>query len=159
MADKWFSDDNWKTALGWQTLFIKTDIPSSDFHYQGSFWKNWVDRIIEGEKFEVESLSKLEDRLKTESTDTEQAYADYGGDLLADGHLQLDSLTNSMYAALVVSLWSKMEYFLKNMIEVCSKGLKKKEKTLNAVSTFCSDSLNGQLDKTELKKCIKVLFI
>lgn len=157
MGNNWFDKNNWKSALTWQVMFLNSDFPSSNFEYKGSFWENWVDRVQEGQRLEEESLSQLRERLKSESSDAEQAYADYGGDLVGDGHLQLDNLTNSMYAALVVSLWSKMEHFLKNMIAVCCKGLQKKEKALNTVSTFCSESLDKQLDKRKLKNCIDVL--
>ena len=67
------------------------------------------------------------------------------------------SLTNSMYAALVVSIWSEMEHFLKDIVSLCYRALKKRDGALRRTQKFCEDSLARQQPKVTLDSCIKEL--
>ncbi len=157
MNDCWFDDNNWESALTWDTMYLQGDFPVSDFEYQNSLWETWVLRIQEGHKAEEEKLKELYYQLKPENHEEDSEEAVEINHLMADGHTDMAILTNSMYAALAVSLWSKMENFFKRMINVCFIGQKKKESILKSVTDFCAESSSNPVNKSELKRCIKLL--
>ncbi len=76
--------------------------------YSMSHWSMWEKRIKNGhnteQKWIEERYKKLEDSLYNPA------------DVLSDDFFQTISLTNSMYATLVVAIWSEMEFFLKGLV-------------------------------------------
>ena len=66
-------------------------------------------------------------------------------------------LTNAMYAALVVSIWSEMEHFLKDVVLHCYQALEKRKKAIQTMQKFCEATLAGTQTKATLGSCIKAL--
>ena len=119
--------------------------------YSDSKWADWEYRIKQGQKAVEQNISKSLKKLKVPKDD-------YLPDWLAEDHIRACDLTNAMYAALVVSIWAEMEYFLKSLIRTCFSILEKKKKILEKTSKFCSDALtSSSVDKEALSNCIKEL--
>ncbi len=83
--------------------------------YFGSRWYVWEQRIKSGHDAEEDTLKKqYEKALKSVSPDDP-----YFTDFIAEEYINTRELTNNMYAALIVSIWSEMEYFLKSLVRTC----------------------------------------
>lgn len=79
---------------------------SKDYHM--SQWAMWEERVKNGHNAEQKWIEKRYEELKD--------CPDVPDDLFSDDYSQTVSLTNSMYATLVVSIWSEMESFLKRLV-------------------------------------------
>ena len=101
--------------------------PDSD-EYDNSLWAMWESRIDEGQKTEEKLIDKAVERWESGLTAEQRDLMP--DDIFIDDYLQTRNLTNSMYAALVVSLWSRIEDFLKNLVDVCMQARNSREKFL-----------------------------
>jgi hypothetical protein len=129
-----------------------------DMDYEMSTWATWAKRIEAGHKEEEKYLKqqqkKWEARHKNIKENADEFYQD---DYLAEEYSQMCGLTNSMYGALIVSLWSEMESFLVGIGRACYWALEKKETALKTVAEFCNQSLDNTIDEQGLSSSIKKL--
>lgn len=99
----------WRIALKLATLHAFRD------DYFGSRWYDWEKRIKDGHDTEENKIEKqYEKALKNISSDDP-----YFADFIGEEYINTRELTNNMYAALIVSIWSEMESFLKSLVLAC----------------------------------------
>ena len=95
---------------------IWTDKFPNDDNYDFSIWAEWESRISKGreeeEKRIAENIRQMESRLTPEQKES------MPDDWFVDDYRHTYEVSNSMYAALVVSLWSCMEGLLKDLVGV-----------------------------------------
>lgn len=120
-------------ALKWN---VKRTFPAQEDYYD-SHWHDWEERIKDGHDAEEKRIKILcEQREKQSSQDG------YPDDYLAEEYIKICEITNNMYAALIVSIWSAMEHFLKRLLP---RPLKKKfEKKF---MEFIREELNISVDQ------------
>lgn len=78
--------------------------------YFESPWSDWEQRIKEGHQKEMDWIEKQSQNW----TGTDYEF----GEIFGEDYVRSRDLTNNMYAALVVSIWSEMENFLKTLIRM-----------------------------------------
>lgn len=83
--------------------------PAGEMDFFGSSWWHWEKRIRDGHKAEDKRISELANKHKGDEND-----------YLAEDYWQMHDLTNSMYAAIIVSIWSNMEHGLKQTVATCA---------------------------------------
>ena len=142
----------------WKVLLNLTEQTMSDLfpgstEYPVSLRADWENRIREGHKAENNRLAK---RVKDLTASGDQKGRDLGDWLCEDVH-QMKCITNAMYAAFVVSLWSDMEHFLKLLVRVCDLALATQSKALTDMRTFCDDALSGKTPQLMPIPCAKTL--
>jgi hypothetical protein len=114
----------------WSILHIFNNeterIPSDDDSFWDSYYFSWINRIEAGHKAELEWISKLpEDKL-----------VDAEGDFkYVDEVMEASGVSSNMYAALLVSLWSDLEAFLK----VCCHMCRRLDKCSKNIAGTCND--------------------
>ncbi|HUU20736.1 MAG TPA: hypothetical protein VMW72_26555 [Sedimentisphaerales bacterium] len=111
-------DLKWKRKLIFVQRYWKDKFPSKD-DYDFSVWAMWESRIRKGHKVEENLIAKAAKRW--ESSLTEEKKELMPDDMFADDYWHALQITNAMYAALVVSLWSSIEGFLKDLACVCKR--------------------------------------
>lgn len=79
--------------------------------YFGSRWHDWEERIKTGHKEEEKEITE---RYKNNTSSDP-----YFDDFIAEDHGNIYELTRHMYAALIVSMWSEMEYYLRSLVRAC----------------------------------------
>lgn len=87
--------------------------------YIDSLWEMWESRIRKGHEGEEALISKAANRW--ESTLTKEQRELMPDDMFADDIWHTLQLTNAMYAAMIVSLWSCVECYLKDLLRVCKR--------------------------------------
>ena len=110
-----------------------------DQQYPTSVWQLWEDRIQKGHESEAKRLREITENLRIGREPEE--WMDEPDDRFVDEVHQMELLTDAMYAALVVALWSHMESFLKQAIGMCNQALKTREKALTMTRDFCEAAL------------------
>ncbi len=128
---------------------------SDELGYDMSEWAAWVNRIEEGHKEEEQLLAQREEKRKAKYPDIPEDPNE--GEYLAEEYSRIGGLTNAMYGALSVSLWSELESFFGRICRACYWALEKKETALKAVSDFCNKTLDTAIDEQELSSSIKKL--
>ncbi len=141
--------------IWWELTQAEDDFPS-DADYGGSTWHQWERRIKEGHKKEEEELGEWYDKRKEECSGSEDALY-WLGDWAADEHYQTRQVTGTMYAALVVSMWARMEHILKSLLRTWYLAVDTEGKTLKKVARLCSKGSAGKEWRGKLKSCIKSL--
>ena len=120
----------WKLRLHLATERLGEVFPGPT-EYPGSLRAQWVSRIQSGHKAESERISRL--------ATAEPMLNEFLDDWLVDDLHQMNHLTDAMYAAFIVALWSDMEDFLKVIIRMCDSALKVRQKALSDMRKFCRD--------------------
>jgi len=144
-------------TVAFRRLFLTYVFPDEG-SYPDSRWASWEKRIKQGHDAEEKLIEQIYNKHKDQpGCDPSYDPAEWAGeDCLETWHL-----TNSMYAALAVSIWSEMEHFLKGVLSLCYQVLEKKKRALEETQKFCEDSLAGKLSrpaqKAKLESCIKAL--
>jgi hypothetical protein len=128
---------------------------ADDLDYDMSEWADWVNRIEEGHKVEEQSIARREAKRKEKYSHLPEDPNE--GEYLAEEYSRVSGLTNSMYGALIVALWSEMEHFFVGISKACYWALEKKETALKAVSDFCNKTLDTAIDQQLLKGSIRQL--
>jgi hypothetical protein len=82
--------------------------------YEFSIWNRWDERVCLGRQEEVERIH--EDAAIAIGPDVQE-------DWIVDEMWIANTLTNAMYAGLVVAMWSEMEHFLKGLMKQCQNAL------------------------------------
>lgn len=87
--------------------------------YDSSVWADWECRIKEGHESEENSIAEKVKQWKLPIGSEDWPFDP--GDWITDAYWQNCRLTNSMYASMVVSLWSDVEHFLKSLLKTYHK--------------------------------------
>lgn len=134
--------------------FLLGDVfPDEDSFYE-SRWGSWERRIQRAHTAEEKQIERrYNERKKQPSLDPFYDPGEWAG----EDCMETCRLTNSMYAALVVSIWSEMEHFLKDVVLLCYQALEKRKTALQETLKFCEDSLAGRKPKVKLASCIRAL--
>lgn len=106
----------WEKEMWWHLRIHKDAFPALA-QYHDSIWADWELRIKQGHQVEFERYERLQEKWENEGP------ANLPDDWLVDDVYQSVQLTNNMYAAIVVSIWAKMEQQLKGLTRVCLRGL------------------------------------
>lgn len=115
---RFHSVSRWRIALRLAELHAFRD------DYFGSRWYDWEKRIKDGHDTEENRIKKqYEKALRNIPADDP-----YFSDFIAEEYINTREITNNMYAALIVSIWSEMESFLKSLVRACytARGEQKK---------------------------------
>jgi hypothetical protein len=83
-------------------------LPLSDIDFFDSEWNEWLARIDSGFEYEKKRLEGL-------AKGANEEYAEY----LAEDYWVAEDISGKMYAALIVSVWSRIELFLKELCGYC----------------------------------------
>ena len=105
-----------KSKLQLESFLLVGTFPDEG-RYSSSAWADWKHRIEEGRESEEKSIAKQVDRWK--APEGSEKWPFDPGDWINDAYWQNCRLTNSMYASMVVSLWSDVEHFLKSLLQTC----------------------------------------
>ena len=99
-----------------KSLLLTYTFPSRAGYY-GSCWAEWERRIQTGHRAEAKEIEERYGKWGKRLAESPARDPSFDLDELAgEDYWQTRRLSNSMYAALVVSLWADMEEFLKEMI-------------------------------------------
>lgn len=98
--------------------FWRDKFPDED-GYIDSLWQMWESRILRGHEDEEALVSKAAERW--ESALTKEQKESMPDDIFADDCWRTLQLTNTMHAAMIVSLWSCVEGFLKDLVHVLER--------------------------------------
>jgi len=128
---------------------VNYSFPKTDTDYDNSLWAHWVSRIQQGHNAEEAHLSELE----------KSGYENYQG---YDEYWQISHLSNYMFAALIVAIWSEMEWLLKCITNISKKELKsqnKKQKKVDfkKIITFFKEKLSIDFEKLSSYKTINAI--
>jgi len=84
-------------------------LPINELDFYDSEWNEWLNRINAGFKAEENRLKELVDGATEE-------YAE----VLAEDYWLAKNISGNMYAALIVSVWAKIERFLRSLCRYCT---------------------------------------
>lgn len=145
----------WQSKLDWLRTSLGCDLGSAG-RYSVTIWADWEKRIRKGHAREEARINKLYEEWKKEQKTQadDPAGFDYG-EYLSEDYWQIHDLTRTMYAALVVSLWSKMEAFLTGIVRAILEALDSKGRALKQMRQFCTDALEKEESLVPLEKCVK----
>lgn len=130
----------WKLQISCMGDSFNHDFPD-EYGFIGSEWAEQVSRIQQGQKQEEVRLNKLlESKEKYNSNTLEDVAEDY--------YLSC-SVTNNMYAALIVSLWSKSESMFMYLIQASKMALgdnpKSDKYTFKKIRDYFKSNINLEL--------------
>jgi len=124
--------------LGHKILFniysAQKPFPLNDEEYYDSTWCQWIERIQEGQRHEQERI---------------QEWVDQCGDVecFVEDFLIAEEVSEIMYAALTVAIWSNIESFIKETICMCEIILMQKRPNLDEIRRMnivkCDEYLNN----------------
>ena len=136
-----------------ESVLLTDTFPDGD-GYSGSRWDAWERRIQQGHAAEEKQIERIYKRRKKQAAHNPQYDpAEWAG----EDYQETSRLTNLMYAALVVGIWSEMEHVLKNIVITCYQALEKRRKALELTLKFCKDSLADSQPNVTLDCCVKAL--
>jgi len=92
----------------WREIIAHIMLPCSESDFYDSEWREWLERIRAGFESEKRRLEKVADGASDE-------YAE----ALADDYWQAKQITSNMRAALIVSVWARVERFLRILCRYC----------------------------------------
>ena len=121
-------------------VWSEIEFPSCD-DYPDSLWCNWENRISQGHKQEITIIRGW----KKQRTDGPHSADDWQ----SEEYWQTLELTNTMCAALVAAIWSRVERRLNELISISQRSLGLDETpTVRACDFygFCKDKLGIRLD-------------
>jgi hypothetical protein len=99
IIDKKMSENLSRNYLHWlKRKLLENIFPTNEEEFNFSQYEKWLNRIEQGKEAELQHLSNIAD----DSPD--EVY-----DMYADDIAESDAISNDMYAAMCVHLWSKIE--------------------------------------------------
>lgn len=115
---------NWPNV---QWHFLRMEIenifPARNFFHE-SMWASWLSKIRDGEKADDAYLAKRQAEFDEYLKSTEGQSHDLDpGEILADEAYEAFNVSNNIYAALIVSIWTKCEKSLKSFSSLCAEQL------------------------------------
>ena len=149
--------NNWGVRIGAMEVALQTGNPFPNENcFNDSIWWIWEDRVKNAHNQEEKQIQNRCQERKDQIGYSDDPSFDPDG-WAGDEYWETCRVTNSMYAALVVAMWSKIESFLKSMVSICSDALGKHNEILETVKKFCEDSLQREKPNVTLDHCIKAL--
>ena len=149
--------NNWGVRIGAMEVELQTGNPFPNENcFNDSIWWIWEDRVKNAHNQEEKQIQNRWQEWKDQIGYSDDPSFDPDG-WAGDEYWETCRVTNSMYAALVVAMWSKIESFLKSMVSICSDALGKHNEILETVKKFCEDSLQREKPNVTLDHCIKAL--
>jgi len=136
-----------------QLLLLRDVFPDAG-NYHDSRWAAWEKRVEQGHATEEKQIGRIHAKRKKHAVSNRYYDPD---ELAGEDYWETCRLTNSMYAALIVSIWSEMEHVLKTVTMISYQALGKRKKALLMTQKFCEDSLAGKRPSTTLDGCVKAL--
>jgi hypothetical protein len=136
----------WRIALRLVALHAFRD------DYLGSRWYDWEQRIKKGHEKEIEWIEKQSQSW----TNTDYDF----GDVFGEDYVRACDLTNNMYAALVVSIWSEMESFLKALVRMGYSILKEQKEPptrFDRLKNVFENKLDIKLEKCKFYSTIDAI--
>lgn len=121
----------WKKDIEFKVLLLSDTFPD-DVGFPSSFWATWEDRVSAGHEEEKRRLSELAE--KWSPPEGSENWPIDPDEWLADDFWQACRLANSMYASLVVSIWSEMEHFLKSLVKTCRMAITPPDNTIKPIT-------------------------
>src|SRR5690554_4779272 len=119
MPVNWLNQPEWKGSLEWETLFLNDTFPAALFYHE-SIWAEWESRIKRGQELELNRVAQLQTKWEKDlKLRPHDSLPEEIADTFADDVFKTSRLTNTMYAALIVSIWSDMEHFLTRITYTC----------------------------------------
>lgn len=111
--------NNWGIRINAMEIGLQTGnpFPNQD-GFNGSIWWVWKNRIENGHNEEKEQIDRMYKKWKKQIGHSDDPSFN-PDEWVGDDYWETCRLTNSMYAALVVSIWSETERFLKSIISIC----------------------------------------
>ena len=85
-------------------------------NYTDSIFHEWEQKIIKGQKAEEDRIEKQCKECELSGWDSEEVANQFGDDFVRAGEV-----SNYMYAALIVSIWSMIEFLLKGILHTSCK--------------------------------------
>jgi hypothetical protein len=145
-----YNGPRWEELLIWNNIVTRS-FPKTDTDYNNSLWAAWVSRIQQGHDAEEVRLSA-------------QGNTGHENDDGIDGHWQICCFSNYMFAAIIVAIWSEMEWLLKNITHISKKVLQsqdKKQKKCDFMSiiTFFKGKLSIDLESLSSYKTFNAIRI
>jgi hypothetical protein len=110
----------WESQLTFLQGLLEDEFPSGAA-YRSSVWAKWVERIEKSEQQESRYLKEEHERISS-SRQIDNCPFD-PGDWLAEASWLSGELSENMYAALVVSVWSTAEGLFKKTVAECQHAL------------------------------------
>jgi hypothetical protein len=147
---------SWELRLGAIETKLDSGLPFPDENgFDGSVWWMWEERIKEGHHEEVKLIKKIYNPTKN------HPYASSSlldpNDIASENYWDIREVSDSMYAALVVAMWSRMEYFLGNLSSIYDEAFKGKK--FQQDQSFRFGEIIKNLKPVNIEKCEKYLEI
>lgn len=120
----------------WKMILSHNMLPVSEDEFYGFEWHEWLDRINAGFELEKKRIKKLANGANQQYIET-----------LGEDYYQAEEISNNMYAALIVSVWAKVENFLWTLYRYCkyyglpSIGKKKAKINIGDYAKYFDDNL------------------
>lgn len=102
--------------MDFEALLLK-DIFPDQYSFDSSTWSDWEKRIKLGQEKEDNAIEKKAEHWK--APEGSEKWPFDPSEWINDAYWQTTRLTNSMYASLIVTLWSDMEHFLTTLVKTC----------------------------------------
>ncbi|WP_415719568.1 hypothetical protein [Maridesulfovibrio sp.] len=87
--------------------FLENYLPTDEHEFYDSIFSDWIDRIEKGKKAEMDWINKQVENIPVEYIDG-----------YAEDFFKTEELSNDMYAALLVNIWSAFERMFSNCAQV-----------------------------------------
>lgn len=110
------SPPQWKDTLRFLQAGLMDTFPTPAT-YEHSQWSRWVKRIELGAGEEHAMAEGLR------SPSPQETYEAFEFDPVTERHAETHYLTQSMYAALIVCIWSQVERFILEVVTACEKAV------------------------------------
>jgi len=136
-----------------ESVLLTETFPDRD-GYGGSRWDEWERRIKQGHKAEEKQIERIYNERKKHPADNPLYDPD---EWAGEDYHETCRLTNSMYAALVVSLWSEMEHFLRSVLSVCQIETGSRKKAEDEAKALCLGFSQGKTTAGYRRACIGAL--
>lgn len=108
----------------WMILSMELDSSFPQVNsFDNSIWGHWITRIEDGDTKDNEYISQMKKKIRSINKNDLNNYEDDPASYIDDASYESYLVSNNMYAALIVSIWSKCEMFLNKIIKLCVKQL------------------------------------
>lgn len=156
-------DFKWSRKLAIVEGIWSDKFPDKD-GYPDSLWAMWESRIRKGHENEEALISKAAKRWESRLTEEQRELMP--DDMFTDDFERTSNLTNNMYAALIVTLWSCVEGYFKDLLGVCKrkrrsrKTVRYRPHNISLIKEGFEKEINVKLDKQqnyEVLNAVRVL--
>lgn len=147
----------WKWKIYHNSLgeLINLKFPGQDDYYD-SQWHDWEERIKDGHNAEEKQIKRLY-KIPDKSFMPDDPLRD---ELAGEEYSKACDITNNMYGGLIVSIWSKMDSFLKSIVRAhCTEPEKTKKYQFKGVKQHIKKKAGIDLEKCNSFKVVNAVRI